>query len=169
MDGKAKRSRTNDWDTSAVWVDAGRAVTVTQERHTEPQDETLLVCTLSASTCLLCAHTTTTLMGGCPSVMSVRACACVGRTLLPSARGLPRETEENAAAAQLTHSTPRSLSAVHSRFHSRSLALMLSLALSTLSVRQTRGLTHARMRASPAGDWRPRRHHDPTALLAGES
>ena len=72
--------------------------------------------------------------------MSVRVCACVGRTLLSSARGFPRGTEENAAAAQLTHSTPRSLSA----FHSRPLALMLSLSLSTLSARHTRGLTHAR-------------------------
>ena len=40
-DRKAKHSPTNDWDTNAVWVDAGRAVTVTQERHTEPQDRTL--------------------------------------------------------------------------------------------------------------------------------
>ena len=32
---------TNDWDTSAVWVDARRAVTVTRERHTDPQDKTL--------------------------------------------------------------------------------------------------------------------------------
>ena len=38
---KAKHSPTNDWDTNAVWVDAGRAMTVTQERHTEPQDKTL--------------------------------------------------------------------------------------------------------------------------------
>ena len=39
-DGKAKHSPTNDWDTkNAVWVDARRAgVTVTQERHTEPQE-----------------------------------------------------------------------------------------------------------------------------------
>ena len=41
IDGKAKHSPTNDWDTNAVWVDAGRAMTVTQERHTEPQDKTL--------------------------------------------------------------------------------------------------------------------------------
>ena len=41
IDGKAKHSPTNDWDTNAVWVDARRAVTVTQERHTEPQDKTL--------------------------------------------------------------------------------------------------------------------------------
>ena len=41
MDGKAKHSPTNDWDTNAVWVDARRAMTVTQERHTEPQDKTL--------------------------------------------------------------------------------------------------------------------------------
>ena len=39
--GKAKHSPTNDWDTNAVWVDARRAVTVTQERRTEPQDKTL--------------------------------------------------------------------------------------------------------------------------------
>ena len=38
IDGKARHSPTNDWDTDAVWVDAGRAVTATQERHTEPQD-----------------------------------------------------------------------------------------------------------------------------------
>ena len=37
----AKHSPTNDWDTNAVWVDARRAMTVTQERHTEPQDKTL--------------------------------------------------------------------------------------------------------------------------------
>ena len=30
IDGKAKHSPTNDWDTNAVWVDARRAVTVTQ-------------------------------------------------------------------------------------------------------------------------------------------
>ena len=41
IDGKAKHSPTNDWDTNAVWVDARRAMTVTQERHTEPQDKTL--------------------------------------------------------------------------------------------------------------------------------
>ena len=41
IDGKAKHSPTNDWDTNAVWVGARRAVTVTQERHTEPQDKTL--------------------------------------------------------------------------------------------------------------------------------
>ena len=29
VDGKAKHSPTNDWDTNAVWVDARRAVTVT--------------------------------------------------------------------------------------------------------------------------------------------
>ena len=42
IDGKAKHSPTNDWDTNAVWVDARRAMTVTQERHTEPQDKTLV-------------------------------------------------------------------------------------------------------------------------------
>ena len=41
IDGKAKHSPTNDWDTNAVWVEARRAMTVTQERHTEPQDRTL--------------------------------------------------------------------------------------------------------------------------------
>ena len=41
IDGKAKHSPTNDWDTNAVWVDARQAMTVTQERHTEPQDKTL--------------------------------------------------------------------------------------------------------------------------------
>jgi len=39
--GKAKHSPTNDWDTNAVWVDARQMMTVTQERHTEPQDKTL--------------------------------------------------------------------------------------------------------------------------------
>ena len=41
IDGKAKHSPTNEWDTNAVWVDARRAMTVAQERHTEPQDKTL--------------------------------------------------------------------------------------------------------------------------------
>ena len=33
-DRKAKHSPTNDWDTGAVWVDARRAVTATQELDT---------------------------------------------------------------------------------------------------------------------------------------
>ena len=32
--------------------------------------------------------------GVCPSMASVRVCACVGQTLLSYARGFPRETEE---------------------------------------------------------------------------
>ena len=35
---KAKHSPTNDWDTNAVWVDAGRAVTVTTQGRSDTQN-----------------------------------------------------------------------------------------------------------------------------------
>ena len=35
IDGKAKHSPTNDWDTNAVWVDARRAMTATHRSDTQ--------------------------------------------------------------------------------------------------------------------------------------
>ena len=49
IDGKAKHSPTNDCDTNAVWVDARRAMTVTQETKTNNKQGCLVLLKISLS------------------------------------------------------------------------------------------------------------------------